>query len=145
MIARIATLSAALLIAAGSSRATVDIQQVTFKRGSPSSSQSLADSLSDSKRALYLLDGAVKALRENHKIYVEVAGYADRGECVAAACYELSSRRAYLAATYLLDKGVPASQITHISGYGTGRPLAPNPSGEHQQASNRRVEIIREH
>ncbi len=53
---------------------------------------------------------------------------------------ELSSQRALSVARYLIDHGIPASQV-EASGCGSARPIAPNTTAG-GKAKNRRVEIV---
>jgi len=69
---------------------------------------------------------------------LRIAGYADAdGE--AWRNLSLSKRRARVAVTYLLNKGIDAGRLEAV-GYGEAHPVAPNDTAENR-AKNRRIEV----
>jgi outer membrane protein OmpA-like peptidoglycan-associated protein len=67
-----------------------------------------------------------------------IAGYAD-AEGAARRNLSLSKRRARVALTYLLNKGIDAGRLEAV-GYGEAHPVAPNDTAENR-AKNRRIEV----
>ncbi|HGG59843.1 MAG TPA: OmpA family protein, partial [Gammaproteobacteria bacterium] len=85
------------------------------------------------------LDGIAKQLLEYPDAKILVVGHTDsRGS--AAANKKLSIDRAHTVATYLVRKGLPASQIRY-TGKGESQPIASNAT-EKGRALNRRVELV---
>jgi outer membrane protein OmpA-like peptidoglycan-associated protein len=86
-----------------------------------------------------VLDGAVKTLRDNPSLHVEVGGHTDS---VGSDAYnqKLSERRAKAVRDYLVREGIDASRIT-TRGYGKSRPVASNDTAE-GRAQNRRAEVV---
>ncbi|MGV6858862.1 MAG: OmpA family protein, partial [bacterium] len=85
-----------------------------------------------------ILSGVVETLKNNPGMLVEVAGYTDsRG--AKAMNVELSQRRAQSVVNFLVERGVPASQMT-AKGYGPESPVADNGTAQ-GRAQNRRVEM----
>ncbi len=84
------------------------------------------------------LDRLVELLKKNPNIKVEISAHTDN---VGSEAYnmKLSLRRAQSVVNYLLEHGVPRSQMI-AKGYGETRPLVPNDTPEHR-AMNRRVEL----
>ena len=86
-----------------------------------------------------ILDHVVRVLLENPNYMVEVQGHTDNmGD--AAKNQVLSENRANAVKNYLIEKGVPASQLSS-NGYGPTRPVAPNTTAEGRK-QNRRVEFV---
>ncbi|MEN8808089.1 MAG: OmpA family protein [Desulfobacterales bacterium] len=85
-----------------------------------------------------MLDEAVKVLRNNPDLNVEVQGHTDN---TGTAEYNLwlSQKRAESAMNYLVDKGIDPGRLT-AKGYGFERPVASNDTPE-GRAKNRRVEF----
>jgi outer membrane protein OmpA-like peptidoglycan-associated protein len=72
------------------------------------------------------------------QLSLRIAGYADAdGE--AQRNLSLSKRRARVAVTYLLNKGIDAGRLEAV-GYGEAHPVAPNDTAENR-AKNRRIEV----
>jgi outer membrane protein OmpA-like peptidoglycan-associated protein len=87
-----------------------------------------------------VLDQVAASLIANPDIRVEVAGYTDsRGS--KAVNIKLSQARAAAVQSYLVEKGVPASQL-EAKGYGPANPVASNAT-EEGRTQNRRVELHR--
>lgn len=107
---------------------TGTIQGVSFQ---PSSAILTADSLP-------VLDAAVKVLKDNPSVRIEIAGHTDSSGD-AENNRVLSQQRAESVLKYLIDHGVVASQLT-AKGYGPDAPLQPNTTPENR-AKNRRVEF----
>ncbi len=84
------------------------------------------------------LDEVGAALVGQPSLRVEIAGYTDS---VGSAAYNLalSKKRAAAVKTYLVSKGVPASNLVS-EGYGKASPIATNDT-EEGRAENRRVEF----
>ena len=121
--------------------ATTDLRQILFKVGAPIANQSLSESLADKAYALSTLDFSAQVLKKYPTVVVEVSGHTDSHECAPKECLALSVRRAELAAAYLLEKGVPPSQIDRITGYGSTRPLSLRTKDGSERALNRRIEV----
>ncbi|MBW1826036.1 MAG: OmpA family protein, partial [Deltaproteobacteria bacterium] len=85
-----------------------------------------------------MLDEAVKILKKNPAIKVEVDGHTDN---VGPAAYNvnLSERRANSVMKYFVDNGVEAERLT-VKGFGLTKPAASNDTKE-GRAKNRRVEL----
>jgi OOP family OmpA-OmpF porin len=85
-----------------------------------------------------MLDEAVKILKKNPAIKVEVDGHTDN---VGPAAYnvKLSERRANSILKYFVDNGVEAERLT-VKGFGLTKPAASNDTKE-GRAKNRRVEL----
>jgi len=88
-----------------------------------------------------VLDEAAETLKTNPNVKVEVNGYCD---AIGAAAYnlKLSQRRAEAVATYLEDKGIPASQLIP-QGFGKTHFVVTNSTAA-GRAENRRVELVPE-
>ena len=85
-----------------------------------------------------VLDDAIRWLRKNPHLIVEVAGHTD-SDGAAAANLGLSERRAYTVRDYLINGGVNPASLT-ARGYGESEPIADNRTAE-GKAENRRVEL----
>ncbi len=87
-----------------------------------------------------ILDRVAPSLVANPEVRVEVAGHTDN---TGARSYNLtlSQRRAESVRNYLIQKGVPAAQIS-ARGYGPDNPIATNATRA-GRAQNRRVELRR--
>ena len=85
-----------------------------------------------------MLNEAVKILKKNPAIKVEVDGHTDN---VGPAAYNvnLSERRANSVMKYFVDNGVEAERLT-VKGFGLTKPAASNDTKE-GRAKNRRVEL----
>jgi OOP family OmpA-OmpF porin len=85
------------------------------------------------------LDRAVKMLKQNSGINVEVQGHTDSS---GAEDYnqQLSQRRAQSVVDYLVRNGISSSRLT-ARGYGEGSPTASNETKE-GRARNRRVDFV---
>jgi OOP family OmpA-OmpF porin len=91
----------------------------------------------DSRTAL---KDVAAALISQPQTKVEVAGYTDATGSKKLNA-RLSQARADSVRAFLIENGVPASQLT-AKGYGPANPIAPNNTPE-GRAKNRRVELIR--
>lgn len=107
---------------------TGTIQGVAFQ---PNSAVLTADSLT-------VLDAAVKVLKDNPSVRIEIAGHTDSSGDVEKNRV-LSQQRAESVLKYLTEHGVVATQLT-AKGYGPDVPLQPNTTPENR-AKNRRVEF----
>jgi len=87
-------------------------------------------------RNLYTL---VTFLKENPSREVSIAGHTDS---IGSDAYnlDLSQRRAESVRNFLIDNGIPATQIA-ARGFGKGLPIASNDTEAGRQ-QNRRVEVI---
>jgi outer membrane protein OmpA-like peptidoglycan-associated protein len=97
------------------------------------------DSATLTANAKTTLDNAVKMLKDNASVRVNVDGHTDsRG----ADQYNqaLSERRAQSVVDYLVEKGIPRSQLT-ARGFGESKPIAGN-DNDANMARNRRVEFV---
>jgi outer membrane protein OmpA-like peptidoglycan-associated protein len=84
------------------------------------------------------LDRLAQVARVCPRLSLSIAGHADaRGP--ARRNLKLSQRRAAVAVSYLINKGIDAGRLQAV-GYGESRPLAPNDTAENR-AKNRRVEV----
>jgi outer membrane protein OmpA-like peptidoglycan-associated protein len=72
------------------------------------------------------------------QLNLRIAGYAD-ADGAARHNLSLSKRRARVAVTYLLNKGIDAGRLEAV-GYGEAQPVAPNDTAENR-AKNRRIEV----
>jgi outer membrane protein OmpA-like peptidoglycan-associated protein len=87
-----------------------------------------------------VLDFVAQSLKDNPTATVEVGGYTDdKGS--SAYNQRLSLARARAVRAYLIQRGIPADQLT-AAGYGESRPVASNAT-EEGRAQNRRVELKR--
>ena len=86
-----------------------------------------------------VLDEAAETLKGNPNVKVYVNGYCD---AIGTRAYNLrlSQRRAEAVATYLEDKGIPASQLIP-QGFGKTHFVATNRTAA-GRAQNRRVELV---
>jgi outer membrane protein OmpA-like peptidoglycan-associated protein len=86
-----------------------------------------------------ILDSLLPVLRNNPKLYVEIAGHTDN---LGAQDYNLalSQRRAEVVRKYFIAQGVERN-ILIAQGYGSSWPIADNTAAEGRQR-NRRTEII---
>jgi outer membrane protein OmpA-like peptidoglycan-associated protein len=85
-----------------------------------------------------VLNAAVEHLKKCPNVRVRIDGHTD---AVGTPEYNegLSDRRASSVEQYLIDAGIPASQLS-TQGFGENNPVAPNDSSEGRQ-ENRRVEL----
>lgn len=86
------------------------------------------------------LNEAVKALKDNPAVVVEVRGYTDN-QGKAASNIKISKQRADAVKAYLVKKGISAKRVT-AKGLGPVNPVAPNET-EEGRAKNRRIEFFR--
>ena len=85
------------------------------------------------------LDKAVRFLRDNATLKIEISGHTDNIG-VEARNKTLSLNRANAVATYFKDNGIAGSRLT-ITGSGSSRPVAPNDT-EENRSKNRRIEFV---
>ena len=86
------------------------------------------------------LDNVVEILQQNPSVTVAVVGHTDSvGD--PASNQVLSQSRAQRVADYLIERGVPATRLSEVTGYGDTRPIGDNAS-EEGRAENRRTELI---
>ncbi|MDZ7859168.1 MAG: PKD domain-containing protein [Candidatus Krumholzibacteriota bacterium] len=85
-----------------------------------------------------ILDRVAASLLKHPEVKVEVGGYTDSAGNEKYNM-NLSEQRAKAVRDYLVNKGVPASQLT-ARGYGETKPIADNKTAE-GRAKNRRVEL----
>lgn len=80
----------------------------------------------------------IEFLKLNNDVRIELSAHTDD---IGSDSYNLrlSDKRAQSVAKYLIDNGVPTSQLI-AKGYGESQPLVPNTSDENR-AQNRRVEV----
>lgn len=85
------------------------------------------------------LDDILKILSSYINLNFIIEGYTDN---VGTDAYNLalSKRRAKTIREYFISKGIPASRITSVVGYGEAKPVGSNET-EEGKALNRRVEI----
>ncbi|MGE3063035.1 MAG: OmpA family protein [bacterium] len=86
-----------------------------------------------------ILNEAVKLLKDNPKVKIEVQGHTD-SVGAAAANETLSQARADAVRKYLVDNGIDAMRI-QTKGYGELMPIATNDTKE-GRAQNRRIEFL---
>lgn len=116
-----------------------EMVSVQFKKGLPSSGESLMSVLQDdfSKKAL---DRDLALIKKYKGLYFEVLGFTDSQECGDKQCDELSLRRAKIVYDWLIENGVHRSSIVDMRGHGDDMPIDTNET-EEGRAVNRRVEI----
>jgi len=96
------------------------------------------DSAKLTRKSMFILNGAVRTLKEHSRVRAEVAAHTDsRGS--DSYNQRLSQRRAQSVLDYLIAKGVAANQLSP-KGYGESDPVADNATDE-GRAKNRRVEL----
>jgi OOP family OmpA-OmpF porin len=85
-----------------------------------------------------MLDAAVKVLKRNPDLKIEIQGHTDS---IGSEAYNkgLSERRAKAVMRYFAEKGVNVSRMKAVA-YGLTRPIATNKTRE-GRAQNRRVEL----
>src|SRR5579875_34891 len=85
------------------------------------------------------VDEAIRVLKENPGMHVNVDGYTDS---IGSDAYnlKLSERRARTVADYMISQGIDRSRLT-VRGFGKAHPVASNDTAE-GRARNRRVEIV---
>jgi OmpA-OmpF porin, OOP family len=88
--------------------------------------------------AAAILDTAAQSILQVPGVKIGIAGYTDNVGS-AAANQGLSQRRAEAVRAYLVQKGVPAAQLT-ATGFGPANPIASNDTDE-GRATNRRIEF----
>lgn len=88
-----------------------------------------------------ILDQAATMLLNNMNAWksLEIAGYTD-ATGTEATNLNLSEIRAKLVANYLISKGISASRITSVKGFGSIKPIASNSTVDGRNM-NRRVEV----
>lgn len=96
------------------------------------------DSTNMDPSSIPTVDELFEFLKENANIVIEVGGHTN-GIPSHAYCDQLSTERSKSVAQYLVDKGIPASQLRY-KGYGKRNPIATNSTPE-GRAKNQRVEI----
>lgn len=96
------------------------------------------DSTNMDPSSIPTVDELYEFLVENTNLVIEVGGHTN-GVPSHEYCDKLSTERAKSVAQYLVDKGIPASQLRY-KGYGKRNPIATN-STEEGRAKNQRVEI----
>jgi OOP family OmpA-OmpF porin len=86
-----------------------------------------------------VLDEAASTLKQNPKVTVNVNGYCD---AIGSDAYnqKLSERRSDAVVNYLVQQGIPGSQLI-AHGYGKTDFVASNDTAE-GRAQNRRVELV---
>lgn len=87
----------------------------------------------------YVLDEAVKMLKDNPKVRIEVQGHTDSVGS-ASSNMSLSQSRAEAVRIYLIQHGIEAERIV-AKGMGESQPIADNGTKE-GQAQNRRIEFL---
>lgn len=90
------------------------------------------------QRSFSMLDQAVRVLKENPSLHMEISGHTDSAGD-AQQNRQISQQRAEAVKKYLTDHGVTADRL-RAQGYGADKPLAGNDSPE-GRAKNRRVEF----
>lgn len=96
------------------------------------------DSINMDPSSIPTVDELHEFLAENPKIIIEVGGHTNNIPS-HQYCDQLSTDRSKSVAQYLVDKGIPASQLRY-KGYGKRKPIATNETVE-GRAKNQRVEI----
>ena len=96
------------------------------------------DSTNMDPSSLPTVDELFEFLQENPNLVIEVGGHTNNIP-THEYCDQLSTARSKSVALYLVDKGIPASQLRY-KGYGKRNPIATN-STEEGRAKNQRVEI----
>ncbi len=86
-----------------------------------------------------ILDGAVKMLKENPKVKIEIQGHTDSVGSASSNLY-LSQSRAEAVRNYLIAHGIEAWRII-AKGYGETMPIADNTT-KAGRARNRRIEFL---
>ena len=111
--------------------------KLRFKPGEPAVGTGLVESLDGPSAVAALEDGlnGLRALLAYPEYRIEVSGFADSGECLGAACEELSRRRARDTFYWLIERGVPRERLI-FKFYGVSRSLTKD-----SHPVNRRVEL----
>jgi len=119
----------------------IDLRGVNFKFDRPTTGESnieptLQEPTSDS---VAILDQAVDVLTRNQNVRVQLDGHTDS---IGSDDYNqrLSERRAQIVYDYLTSRGVSASQIIGVRGFGESQPIDTNETRE-GRARNRRTEL----
>lgn len=86
-----------------------------------------------------LLDNLFDIVRRCPELTIEIGGHTDSAGSNSAN-QRLSEQRAQAVASYLRDKGIPASRMIAV-GYGESKPVVPNTSAENMRR-NRRIEFV---
>ena len=109
---------------------TIRIENLYFK----------ADSSRIQDESFAVLDEIAYFMNQNQDIIIEIGGHTNTKPS-HDYCNDLSTTRARSVMEYLIDKGVPRSQLQY-RGYGKNKPLIPNDTySRSAQAKNQRVEI----
>ena len=90
-------------------------------------------------RSQVVLDSAAESIKQVPGAQVQIVGYTD-DDGSPEANLELSQERADAVKDYLVDRDVPADDLTTL-GRGEEDPLVPNDTPENK-ARNRRIELI---
>ncbi|MEO1263195.1 MAG: OmpA family protein [Bacteroidota bacterium] len=118
-----------------------ELDATTFRAGETINLKKIffqPDSTKMDPSSIPTVDELFEFLQENSNIVIEVGGHTN-GIPNHAYCDELSTERSKSVAQYLVDKGIPASQLRY-KGYGKRNPIATNSTPE-GRAKNQRVEI----
>ena len=108
----------------------LDIKQVFFIRS--------INKMTDN--SMERLDKVVQFLKKNPTAKVELNGHTDVMGDVKMNV-ELSINRAKGVSEYLISKGIAENRI-RFQGFGSSKPIVPNPQTEEERAVNRRVEFL---
>lgn len=120
---------------------SLEFKRINFPENRPGKNESYIDIdfVLDEKQRAALRDFA-SILIGNPTIGVRVVGFADKCECQAMECGELSLRRAKFVFDWLLENGVAARQLKGPDGESTYYPLDDGDT-EQGKALNRRVQL----
>jgi len=129
------------VISQANAMSVIDLRGIEFQAGMPTPASTLEDSVpAPATKSLEILQEAADTLRSYPNLTISIVGFTDNRECVgAAACTELSLRRARMVYEWLIINGVLSSQITSIQGLGD-EPVDTN-DGEGGRQRNRHVEL----
>lgn len=118
----------------------IELHNIEFNPGHPTTNETLFQATSvNSHVAEQLLQEAVDTLKTYPTMHITVKGFTDMQECSKSVRDSLSLRRATLVYDWLLQHGVPSSQLKGPTGYGSASPIDDNSDAGRQR--NRRVEL----
>ena len=120
---------------------SLEFKRIYFAEGRPKKTESSNDlSVILDRQQMENLQQILSALKERSDLGVKVLGFADKDECDASECSDLSSRRARAIFDWLLRHGLPAKQIKGPEGLSTNWPLYDGATNE-ERRFNRRVDF----
>jgi len=107
-----------------------------FKSGHPLVGETLAQAIRD-PATLAELTATAQSLKSYPDVHLAVEGHAGFLECSGHECLLLSHRRAELVHRFLIEQGVPCSQIQWVAAYGVSKPIVPKGADASDHLNNR--------